>query len=255
MTDPGPRPSDDTIEALRALDTATIYNVLKGLDRAEPGSYTGPELRPLFPDLGTIVGYALTSEWTAGKSDAVNADAIAFLDALEAAPKPAIVVLADVGERPGRSGIAGDGMMREFQVLGAVGAVVGGSVMDVVGIERLAFPVYATGVVPAYDDLRMRAFGRAVEVGPMRIATGDLLVADRAGVVRVPVDAAEAVVAAVPAFRALESSMVAMLDVPGVTAADIRNWYAANEPEFLGGDEPSSNTLRRVLGRDTDARP
>jgi 4-hydroxy-4-methyl-2-oxoglutarate aldolase len=246
---------DNVSTVNRTRDTATIYNVLKGLDRAEPGSYTGPELRPLAPYLGRIGGYALTSEWTAGDSHAVKAAAIAFLSALVAAPTPPIVGLAVVGERPGRSGIAGDGMMREFQVLGAVGTVVAGSVMDVVGIERLAFPVYATGVVPAYDDLRMRAFGRQVEVGPMRIATGDLLVADRAGVVRVPVDAAEAVVAAVPAFRALESSMVAMLDVPGVTAADIRAWYAANEPEFLGGDEPSSNTLRRVLGRDTDARP
>lgn len=245
----------DTLDALRALDTATIYNVLKGLDRAEPGSYSGPELRPLFPGLGTIVGFALTSEWTAGEDDAANADAIAFLEALEAAPKPAIVVLADVGARPGRSGIAGDGMMREFQVLGASGAVVGGSVMDIVGIERLGFPVYATGIVPAYDDLRMRAFGRPVEVGPLLVATGDLLVADRTGVLRVPADAAEAVVAAVPAFRALESSMVAMLDVPGVSAADIRAWYAANEPEFLGGDEPSSNTLRRVLGRDAAGDP
>jgi hypothetical protein len=35
-----------------------------------------------------------------------------------------------------------------------------------------------------------------------------------------------------------------------VTTAELRTWYAANEPEFLGGDEPSSNTLRRVIGED-----
>ena len=63
-----------TLDALRELDTATIYNVLKGLGRAEPGSYTGPELRCLFPGLGTIVGYAVTSEWTGGESDAPNGD-------------------------------------------------------------------------------------------------------------------------------------------------------------------------------------
>ena len=50
-----PTVAPETIEALRALDAATIYNVLKGLGRAEPGSYSGPDLRCLFPDLGTLV--------------------------------------------------------------------------------------------------------------------------------------------------------------------------------------------------------
>ena len=110
-----------TIEALGALDAATIYNVLKGLGRAEPGSYSGPELRCLFPDLGTLVGYAVTSEWTGGEPEAPNEDYLELLELIEAMPKPVVSVLVDVGSRPGRSGIAGDGMMREFQVLGADG--------------------------------------------------------------------------------------------------------------------------------------
>ena len=236
-----------TLDALRGLDTATIYNVLKGLGRAEPGAYSGPELRCLFPGLGTIVGYALTSEWTAGESGAPNGDYVALLETLESMPGPVIMVLADTGPRPGRSGIAGDGMMREFQVLGAAGSVVAGSVIDIAGMERLAFPVYATGVVPAYDDLRMAAFGRPVDVGPLGVATGDLLVADLTGVLRVPADAADAVVAALPGFRALEASVAALLDTPGLTAAQMRAWYVANEPAFLGGDESSSETLRRVV--------
>ncbi len=241
-----------TLNALRELDTATIYNVLKGLGRAEPGSYTGPELRCLFPGLGTIVGYAVTSEWTGGESDAPNGDYVGMLEALEAMARPAIAVLADTGAQPGRSGIAGDGMMREFQVLGAAGAVVAGSIIDIAGIERLSFPVYATGIVPAYDDMRMAAFGRPVNVGSLRVATGDLLVADRTGVLRVPADAAEAVIAGLPGFRALEASVTALLDTPGLTAAQIRAWYAANEPGFLGGDESSSETLRRVVREGTN---
>jgi len=138
--------------------------------------------------------------------------------------------------------------MREFQVLGAAGALVGGSVMDIGGIERLAFPVLATGVVPAYDDLRMAAMGEGGRIGPLRIENGDLLVIDRSGVVRVPLDAAAAVVAGVPGFRALESSVATLLDQPGVDAAAIRAWYQANEPAFLGGDETPTDTLKRVVG-------
>ena len=180
-----------------------------------PAPIPGPELHCLFPDLGTLVGYAITSEWTGGEPDAPNEDYLELLELLEAMPKPVVSVLVDVGSRPGRSGIAGDGMMREFQVLGAAGAVVAGSIIDIAGMERLSFPVYATGVVPAYDDMRMAGFGRPVDVGPLRVATGDLLVADRTGVLRVPADAADAVIAGLPGFRALEASVAELLDRPG----------------------------------------
>ena len=76
-------------------------------------------------------------------------------------------------------------MVREFQVAGASAAIVGGSVMDIDGMERVGLPVYVTGVVPAYDDLRMAAWGEAVMVGSLRVATGDFLVGDRAGLVRI----------------------------------------------------------------------
>ena len=73
-----------------------------------------------------------------------------------------------------------------------------GSIIDIAGMEKLSFPVYANGVVPAYDDMRMAGFGRPVDVGPLRVSTGDLLVADRTGVLRVPGDAADAVIAGLP---------------------------------------------------------
>jgi hypothetical protein len=66
-------------------------------------------------------------------------------------------------------------------------------------------------------------------------------------VLRVPVDAADAVIAGLPGFRALEASVAELLDRPGLTAAEMRAWYAANEPAFLGGEEASSETLRRVV--------
>jgi 4-hydroxy-4-methyl-2-oxoglutarate aldolase len=140
-------------------------------------------------------------------------------------------------------------MMREFQVVGAAGAVVGGSVMDVAGIERLEFPVYVTGVVPAYDDLRMAAWGEPVDVAGMLVRNGDFLVGDRAGLVRIPVDAIEEVVRGVPGFQALERSMQELLARPGLTVADMREWYAANEPEFLGGESEGSSatTLKRAV--------
>ena len=159
--------------------------------RAEPGSYSGPELHCLFPDLGTVVGYAVTSEWTGGEPDAPNEDYLALLELLEAMPKPVVSVLVDVGSRPGRSGIAGDGMMREFQVLGAAGASWPAASSTSPAWSGCRSRSTRTGSCPPTTTCGWAAFGRPVDVGPLRIATGDLLVADRTGVLRVPVDAAD----------------------------------------------------------------
>lgn len=229
----------EQLEALRREDCTAVYNVMKmrGLDA--PDAYSGPELRCLFPDLALpVVGYALTSAWTAGETDAVNADFLAWIDHMEAMPAPKIAVMADVGSAPGRGGIVGDGMVAEYLAFGCVGTVVGGSVMDIVPMTRLRTPVWATGVVPAYDQLRMASFGGEVSIGPLRVRNGDLLMADQGGVIRVPREAVAAAVAGMAEFRALERSAAAIARKPGLTAAELRAWYASSEPEFLGDEQP-----------------
>jgi regulator of RNase E activity RraA len=225
-------------EALRREDCTAVYNVMKFNGLADPDAYSGPELRCLFPDLPLpIVGYALTSEWTAGEADAANADYLAWMEHMEAFPGPKIAVMADVGSQPGRGGIVGDGMVAEYMAFGCVGAVVGGSVMDIRPMSALRAPVWATGIVPAYDQLRMAAFGRPVEIGPLKIADGDIIMADEGGVIRIPRAAVPVILEGMAAFRALERSVAAVSRRPGLTAAELRAWYAQNEPEFLGDEE------------------
>jgi regulator of RNase E activity RraA len=227
----------EALEELRREDCTAVYNVMKMAGLVLPDAYSGPELRCLFPSLPLpIIGYAVTSEWTAGEEAATNADFLAYIEHIEAMPGPKIAVAVDIGARPGRGGIMGDGILKEYVTFGCVGAVVGGSVIDIIGIERLRVPVYATGVVPAYDQLRMTAFARPVSVGPLRIADGDLVMADQGGVIRIPRGAVPEILAGMAAFRTLERSVAELLDRPGLTAADLRRWYAENEPEFLGDE-------------------
>ena len=225
-------------DALKREDCTAVYNVMKFAGLADPEAYSGPELRCLFPDLPLpIVGYAMTSEWTAGETGGANVDSLAWLDHMEAHPGPKIAVLADAGAHPGRGGIVGDGMIGEYMAFGCVGAVIGGSVMDVIPMSKLGTPVWATGVVPAYDQLRMASWGGTVHIGPLRISDGDVIMADQGGVIRIPREAVPVVLEGMAAFRALERSAAAIIRKPGLTAAELRAWYAANEPEFLGDKE------------------
>ena len=105
-------------------------------------------------------------------------------------------------------------------------------------MTRLRSPVWATGVVPAYDQLRMASFGGEVMIGPLRVRNGDLLMADQGGVIRIPRESVDAVLggmADVPRARAVGGETIARK--PGLTAAELRAWYASNEPEFLGDEE------------------
>jgi regulator of RNase E activity RraA len=234
-----PPVTSEQLDALRREDCTAVYNVMKLAGLADPDAYSGPELRCLFPDLPLpIVGFAMTSEWTAGEDAAANADFLAWIDHMEASPGPKIAVQVDVGSHPGRGGVVGDGMIAEYLAFGCVGAVIGGSVMDIRPMKRLATPVWATGVVPAYDQLRMASFGGEVRVGPLRISDGDLLMADEGGVIRIPRDVVPVVLDGMAAFRTLERSAASISRRPGLTAAELRAWYASNEPEFLG-DESS----------------
>ena len=228
----------DALEALLREDCTAVYNVMKFAGLADPDAYSGPELRCLFSDVPLpIVGYAMTSEWTAGESDAANADYLAWIEHMEATPGPKVAVMADVGSRPGRGGIVGDGMIAEYTAFGCVGTVVGGSVMDIIPMTALGAPVWATGVVPAYDQLRMASFGGEVRIGPLRVADGDLIMADQGGVIRIPRSAIPAILRGMADFRALERSVAEVSRRPGLTAAQLRAWYASNEPEFLGDEE------------------
>jgi regulator of RNase E activity RraA len=225
------------LEALRREDCTAVYNVMKMAGLVLPDAYSGPELRCLFPDLPLpIVGYALTSEWTAGEDEAENADYLAWLEHMEAMPGPKVAVMADIGSRPGRGGIVGDGMLLEYLAFGAVGMIVGGSVMDIRPMRAVRAPVWATGVVPAYDQLRMTAFGRPVSIGPLNVADGDIVMADEGGAIRIPRDAVPLILDGMAAFRELERGMNTKAREPGLTAAGLRAWYAANEPEFLGDE-------------------
>jgi regulator of RNase E activity RraA len=228
----------EQLEALLREDCTAVYNVMKFAGLADPDAYSGPELRCLFPDLPLpIIGYAMTSEWTAGETGGANVDSLAWIDHIEATPGPKIAVLLDSGSQPGRGGIVGDGMIGEYVAFGCVGAVIGGSVMDIIPMTAMRVPVWARGVVPAYDQLRMASWGAPVSIGPLKIADGDIIMADEGGVIRIPRSAVQIVLDGMPAFRELERSIAAVIRKPGLTAKELRAWYAANEPEFLGDEK------------------
>jgi hypothetical protein len=63
------------------------------------------------------------------------------------------------------------------------------------------------------------------------------VMADQGGVIRIPRTAVARILEGIGPFRELERSAAAIISKPGLTARELRAWYASNEPEFLGDEE------------------
>jgi regulator of RNase E activity RraA len=190
------RLTDRQLEALRRIDSPTIANALETFGvRPHTSGFMGMEIKCLFPELGPMVGYAVTAT-VDSQTEGAPFDSRVWWDVLkgiDASPKPAVVVFQDVGPRPSHGCHCGDGMASIFTRLGAIGLVTNGGVRDLAGVRALGFRYYTPGVVVSHGNFRIVSAGSPVEVSGVRIAPGDLLHADENGVVLIPGEIADQV--------------------------------------------------------------
>lgn len=151
-----------------------------------------PEIVPLVGD-GVLAGYArpVRSGAVARVPERPYGREIDFVDSL----RPGDVVM---GACAPAVGFWGELFSAAAHGRGARGAVVDGLIRDCARVERVpGFKLHARGTRPA-DSLGRISICEVdvpVAVGGVTVAVGDLVVADRDGVVCVPADAAEEVVA------------------------------------------------------------
>ena len=220
--------SDEELAALRRIDTATVTNALDTFDTGSRNvgyGYSSLDLRCLLPELPPIVGYAVTctGDSTSPRDPERKTKMRALYEAVSASPKPAIVVIQNVGPDPLRSNMMGDVMATAFQRLGAVGAITDGGIRDLAGIRQRApgFQVLAPGAVASGGVFLIVEVGVTVSVCGMRISPGDLLHADENGVVNIPHGVADQVVAKSEAVLEKERKRVEFIKSAEFTIAEL----------------------------------
>lgn len=181
----------DQLDALRSLTVPTLANAVEvfGVVPANAGYNTRP-LTCHFPALGMCVGYAATVTATTDRAPDVAPDPIdepaywKWLEQLVTAG-PIILVLADLDDQPGGA-MWGEWNGHVHRALGCVGTITQGAVRDLDALERLGFHTFATSVSVAHGYGAFVGYGEPVTVAGLTVATGDLLVADLHGVLRIP---------------------------------------------------------------------
>ena len=124
--------------------------------------------------------------------------------------------------------VIGDLMAGMALNLGVAGVVTDGAVRDTPGIIGVGLPVYCAGVSPNSPQRNgPGTVGLAVSIGGVTVNPGDVVVGDGDGVVIVPADMLDAVVAGVREIRRQEAEVEARVKA-GLTFPE--SWRAYLEP-------------------------
>ena len=199
--------SSAQLERLRQIDSPTIANAIEHFQvRDDTVGFTGYNIRCLFPDLGPMVGYAVTALADASTPGPRRGreQTMRMWEALAAAPKPAILVMKDVGPRKTHACHFGDVMCNTARRLGAIGLLTDGGVRDLKEVHEMGFHYFAPGAVVSHGTATFLDVGVPVEIDGCWIRPGDLLHGDANGVIRIPLEIATDVSDVASEFAAAE---------------------------------------------------
>ena len=198
----------ELVAQFRHVEVASVSDALEQLIHKR--MYMTHRMQPILT--AKFAGYARTVQL---KKDEGNNDPEALTGMLEAIDQGStdsvyVMVVEDGEDIAGMGGLMGTAM----SVRGYAGAVIDGGVRDVAYLRKIAFPVFATGIVPSTSVHHYRFGGAQIPVvcNGVPVSPGDIVVADSDGVAVVPKANAQAVLSLAQQMDYKEHSMYALIE-------------------------------------------
>jgi regulator of RNase E activity RraA len=166
-------------------------------------------VRCLLPELGVMVGYAVTSQTRAlppsGDEPDLNAD---YLRYVASVPGPKVAVGQDLDDPPGLGAQFGEVNATIHKTLGCVGHITDGCPRDLDEVRALGFHLFGLNPCVSHGYVRLVGFGQPVRLAGVEVRPGDLIHADRHGVCLVPLEIAAKVAEACAEVERLERPLL-----------------------------------------------
>lgn len=214
------------VEYLKSVDTPTLSNAIELLGvRPHSEGFTPLHIRCLFPELGRMVGYAVTSQAeTVTQSEPRDWNTFLRLyEAVAASPQPAVVALQEIGGNGDLAAHCGEVMATVFTRLGAVGLVSDCGVRDIPEVRAMRFHYFARGTVASHANFRIARVGVPVQVMGLVIRPGELLHGDENGLLLIPRVSLEDLRKAVDAVRSKERALMEFVRGPGFSLDQLKS--------------------------------
>src|SRR5579864_3036329 len=203
-----PLSDSELVAQFRHVEVASVSDALEQITHKK--MYMSHRMQPIFTS--KFAGFARTVQL---KKDEGNNDPAALTGMLEAIDEGStdsvyVMVVDDGEDIAGMGGLMGTAMAAR----GYAGAVIDGGVRDVAYLRKIAFPVFATGIVPSTSVHHYRFAGSQIPVvcNGVSVNAGDIVVADSDGVAVVPKAQAQAVLTLAQQMDYKEHSMYALIE-------------------------------------------
>jgi 4-hydroxy-4-methyl-2-oxoglutarate aldolase len=182
------------IAELDGAQTGHIVDAMRGR-----GAMDGA-IKAVDPNRARFVGSAFPCE--TGPSDN-----LAIMAAVALAQEGDVIVAAS--DAFDRTAVCGDIVAMLAKNAGCAGLVIDGMARDLIGLEAVGLPVFSRGITPnSCVKSGPGLVGLPIVAGGVRIKAGDLVMGDKDGVVVVPREDLDRVIADVKAIRRAEADII-----------------------------------------------
>jgi regulator of RNase E activity RraA len=192
----------EQMEIVRRLDGCTLANAIETFQtRLRNEGFADNSIRCLFPQMPPMLGYAATIKIRGSApptAAGIYAERTDWWEYILSLPAPRVVVVQDVATQPGLGSLLGAVHVNILRALGCTGAVTNGAVRALPAAESLGFQLFAGSVSVSHAYVHVVEFGTPVEVGGLKVASGELIHGDLNGVQSIP----PAIAARIPAAAA-----------------------------------------------------
>ena len=226
----------EMLEELKKFDTPSITNVVATYPNSplclglyNPWTenwYTDQSIRCMYPELGRLVGYAVTCVYSVPDPNYSRLTFMDVIDALEASKQPTILVLQQKfpPEIAGKVGLAGGNMVSAMKAIGCLGLISNGPSRDLDEVRPMKFQYMLSGVTAGHGGMAVQAVNVPVSVGGMDVSPGEIIHMDENGAVKFPADKLEAVLNNVRELQKEEEARMSALQ-QAKSAAEIREIF------------------------------
>ena len=212
------RPDPKLIEQLKGFPSGYFVDIQGRRGALDCG------IQPM-SDWPPVIGTAVTVK-------TVPDDNLAPYAALEVLQPGDVLVIAN-GDWVG-SAVIGDLIVGMFGNAGVAAVVTDGAVRDIVGLEDVGVPIYARALTPNSPQKNGPGeIGLSVSIGGVTVNTGDLIVADRDGVVCLPRDRVAAAVEEVRGIKDKEAKIEAAIAKGQTTPGWVSELLATDRVRFV----------------------
>ncbi|MBI4609506.1 MAG: RraA family protein [Candidatus Rokubacteria bacterium] len=225
--------TEHELDALRKISSPSVANAIETFKlRSRSEGFMASEIRALFPELGPLVGYAVTAVIRAEPEpqEGHRASVFGWWDYIVSIPAPRVVVVHDLDDPRGQGAQWGEVQANIHKALGCAGVVTDGSVRDLDEVRAIGFQFAAAHVSVSHAWVHMVDFGLPVKVGGLWVTPGDLLHCDQHGVVSIPHPIAGQIAEAVTKVEAAERRIIQTCQAPDFSVEKLKAVYREIRP-------------------------